>query len=317
MIDENSHFMAILTAIGEAKQANANALGIPWVISEMGIGDANGIDPVPLREQKALINERRRAPINQLKIDPDNDSMIVAEHVIPANVGGFWIRELGLYDDEGDLIAVANCPPTFKPELSQGSVRTQVVRINILVSSTKNIQLKVDPAVVLATREYVDKALVRASQTEAEEGKEKTKVMTPERTAQAIAALGLKLGTTPGTAVAADDPRLGAGGVGVDQTWQAMTASRSLSTMYTNTTDKPIMVLISVMNNPSGSSASTVSISLEVNGVQIFRETSVARPGAGYDPQYVTLQAIIPPGATYRALHATANTSIVTWSELR
>lgn len=316
MIDENSHFMAILTAIGEAKQANANALGIPWVISEMGVGDANGIDPVPLREQTALINERRRAPVNQLKIDPDIDSMIVAEHVIPANVGGFWIRELGLYDDEGDLIAVANCPPTFKPELSQGSVRTQVVRINILVSSTKNIQLKVDPAVVLATREYVEKALVRASQTEAEEGKEKTKVMTPERTAQAIAALGLKLGTTPGRAVAADDPRLGAGGVGVDQTWQVMTASRSLNTTYTNTTDKPIMISV-VLSHAigSGQQTSAGAVGVYIGGKNVFNTWSIASPGA--PAATLSAQLLVPAGTTYNISASVQGLSIRNWSELR
>lgn len=316
MIDENSHFMAILTAIGEAKQANANALGIPWVISEMGVGDANGIDPVPLREQTALINERRRAPVNQLKIDPNIDSMIVAEHVIPANVGGFWIRELGLYDDEGDLIAVANCPPTFKPELSQGSVRTQVVRINILVSSTKSIQLKVDPAVVLATREYVDKALVRASQTEAEEGKEKTKVMTPERTAQAIAALGLKLGTTPGTAVAADDPRLAAGGVGVDQTWQAMTASRSLNTTYTNPTDKPIMISVVLSRiAASGQQASAGAVIVVIGGTNAFDVWSIVEAGA---PSVIySAQLLVPAGTTYAVSSGVQGLVIRSWSELR
>ncbi|MDR8014101.1 phage tail protein [Ectopseudomonas guguanensis] len=156
MADQNSQYMAILTAVGEAKQANATALGVPWVISQLGVGDAGGAEPQPDRLQTALINERRRAPLNQLSVDPNNASIIIAEQVIPEDVGGWWIREIGLYDEAGDLVAVANCPPTFKPELSQGSGRTQVVRLNILVSSTQNIQLKIDPAVVLATRAYCD-----------------------------------------------------------------------------------------------------------------------------------------------------------------
>ncbi|RHW21698.1 phage tail protein [Pseudomonas jilinensis] len=160
MTDQNSQFMAILTAVGEAKQANANALGIPWVITQMGVGDANGTDPDPNRLQTSLINERRRAPLNRLDIDPNNDAIIIAEQVIPENVGGWWIREIGLYDEDNDLVAVANCPPTFKPELSQGSGRTQVVRLNILVSSTEYIQLKIDPSVVLATRAYADSLIV-------------------------------------------------------------------------------------------------------------------------------------------------------------
>lgn len=156
MIDQNSQFQAILTAIGEAKQANADALGVPWTFAQMGVGDANGTDPFPDRLQTKLINERRRAPLNQLKPDPKNAGIIIAEQVIPENVGGFWIREIGLYDTDGDLVAVANCAPTFKPLLTQGSGRTQIIRMNLIVSSLANIVLKIDPAVVLATREFVE-----------------------------------------------------------------------------------------------------------------------------------------------------------------
>ncbi|WP_411014205.1 phage tail protein, partial [Salmonella sp. ZJHZ21_0024] len=91
-------FFAILTAVGEAKQANADALGIAWQITQLGVGDANGTEPIPDREQTALINERRRAPLNQLSVDPQNAAIIIAEQVIPAEVGGWWIREIGLYD---------------------------------------------------------------------------------------------------------------------------------------------------------------------------------------------------------------------------
>jgi phage gp16-like protein len=156
MIDANSQFFAILTNVGMAKQANADALGIPWLITQMGVGDANGTDPIPSATQTKLINEWRRKPLNQLKVDPNNPAVIIAEQIIPADEGGKWIREMGLYDADGDLVAVANCAPSFKPLLSQGSGRTQVVRMNFVVTSTGNITLKIDPAVVLATREYVD-----------------------------------------------------------------------------------------------------------------------------------------------------------------
>ncbi len=156
MIDSNSQFFAILTAVGEAKQANANALGVPWKLTQLGVGDANDTDPIPNRLQTKLINERRRALLNQLKIDPVNPSVLVAEQVIPADVGGWWVREIGLYDSDGDLVAVANCAPSFKPLLAQGSGRTQIVRMNFIVSSITNVVLKIDPAIVLATREYVD-----------------------------------------------------------------------------------------------------------------------------------------------------------------
>ncbi|WP_433770904.1 phage tail protein [Pseudomonas putida] len=156
MIDQNSQFLAILTNIGIAKQAKADALGTPWKITHMGVGDANGTEPQPSAAQTALINERRRAPLNQLKVDPVNAGIIVAEQVIPEDVGGWWIREIGLYDSDNDLVAVANCAPSFKPLLTQGSGRTQVVRMNLIVSNASNVELKIDPSVVLATRAYVD-----------------------------------------------------------------------------------------------------------------------------------------------------------------
>ncbi|WP_332762547.1 phage tail protein [Pseudomonas koreensis] len=166
MIDANSQFFAILTNVGMAKQANADALGIPWLITQMGVGDANpsGLadppNPVPSASQTKLLNEWRRKPLNQLKIDPVNPAVIIAEQIISADEGGKWIREIGLYDADGDLVAVANCAPSFKPLLSQGSGRTQIVRMNFIVTSTGNIQLKIDPAIVLASRAYVDAAIL-------------------------------------------------------------------------------------------------------------------------------------------------------------
>ncbi|MGG5288472.1 phage tail protein [Pseudomonas shirazensis] len=161
MVDQNSQFYAILTNVGAAKQANADALGIAWKITQMGLGDANGSDPTPNATQVSLINEWRRAPLNQLKVDDKNSAVIVAEQVIPAEVGGRWIREIALYDADGDMVAVANCAPTYKPLLSQGSGRIQVVRMNLVVSSASNVQLKIDPSVVLATREWVTEELAR------------------------------------------------------------------------------------------------------------------------------------------------------------
>lgn len=162
MIDSNSQFFAILTAVGEAKQANATALGTPWTFKEMAIGDANGTDPIPNRTQTKLINEWRRAPVNQVRTDPANPNIIITEQVIPPDVGGRWIREIGLLDADGDLVAVANCAPSFKPLLAQGTGKTQVIRMNFIVANTAQIVLKIDPAVVLATREYVDNAVIEA-----------------------------------------------------------------------------------------------------------------------------------------------------------
>ncbi|WP_256665131.1 phage tail protein [Pseudomonas sp. SLFW] len=160
MIDQNSQFFAILTNVGAAKQANADALGVAWKITHMGVGDANNTDPQPSANQTHLINEWRRAPVNTLKIDPVNSAIIVAEQIIPADVGGRWIREIGLYDADGDLVAVANCAPSFKPLLAQGSGRTQIVRLNLLVSNSSRVELRIDPSVVLATRKYVEDFII-------------------------------------------------------------------------------------------------------------------------------------------------------------
>lgn len=159
MIDQTSQFFAMLTAVGEAKHANAIALGVDWMFTDMGVGDANGANPIPDRQQTQLINEWRRAPLNQIRVDAANPNVVITEQIIPADVGGKWIREIGLYDIDGDLVAVANCAPSFKPLLSQGSGKTQVVRMNFIVTSAASIVLKIDPAVVLATREYVDQKI--------------------------------------------------------------------------------------------------------------------------------------------------------------
>lgn len=148
-------YFAILTDRGEAKLANAQALGTQVQYSHMAVGDGNGNLPVPDRLQPALVREQYRAGLNELKVDPLNASQIIAELVIPENIGGWWIREMGIYDADGDLVAVANCPPSYKPQLAEGSGRTQVLRIVLIVSSTAAVQLKIDPSVVLATREYV------------------------------------------------------------------------------------------------------------------------------------------------------------------
>ena len=149
-------YFGILTKIGEAKEANAKALGVPVKIAEMEVGDGGGVLPVPDREQTSLIGSKHRAPINRIFVDPSNPAWLVVEQVIPEQFGGWWARELGLRDADGDLIAVSNCPPTYKPQMAEGSARTQVVRMVLQVSSTNNFTLKIDPAVVLATRGYVD-----------------------------------------------------------------------------------------------------------------------------------------------------------------
>lgn len=152
-------YFAIPTDAGQAKIANAIALGVPLKITQMAVGDGNGQPVTPTPAQTALVREKRRAPLNTLFQDPLNQAQLVAEQIIPEDVGDWWIREVGIFSEDGTLIAVANCPDTYKPLLSSGAGRTQVIRLVLTVSDTSAVELKIDPAVVLATRQYVDRSV--------------------------------------------------------------------------------------------------------------------------------------------------------------
>jgi len=149
-------FYTILTDVGQAKLANAIAMGQTIDITELAVGDGNGALPVPETSRTALVNEVRRAPINLSEVDDQNPNWVVVEQVLPPDVGGWTIREIGVYDIDGDLIGYGNYPETYKPVLAEGSSRTQTIRFVMEVSDTQAITLKVDPSVVLATRGYAD-----------------------------------------------------------------------------------------------------------------------------------------------------------------
>lgn len=174
-------FYTLLTDTGQAKLANAVALGGTIEIAELAIGDGNGSLPAPDSSATALVNEVRRAPINASQTDPDNPSWVVVEQILPPDVGGWTIREIGIYDVDGDLIGIGNYPETYKPVLAEGSSRTQTVRFVLEVSDTSAVTLKVDPSVVLATREYVDDRTQIADQTEVNAGDDDTKIVTAKK----------------------------------------------------------------------------------------------------------------------------------------
>lgn len=156
----SSKYYVIFTNIGMAKLANATALGSQLKITHMAVGDGAGVVPDPKESQTTLINECYRAQLNSLSIDKTNANQIIAELVLPETVGGWYVRETGLYDEDGDLIAVANAPESYKPQLQEGAGRSQVVKMVLIVSNTDAVTLKIDPAVVLATRQYVDELAI-------------------------------------------------------------------------------------------------------------------------------------------------------------
>lgn len=152
-------FYTLLTNIGIAKMANATALGTTVQLTHIAVGDGNGNPITPLQTAITLTNEVWRSVVNGINIDPDNPNWIVAEGYIPSTSGGFTVREVGLFDIDGDLIAIGSYPDTYKPTLASGSAKDLYIKVIIEVSNATSVTLKVDPAVILASRKYVDDAL--------------------------------------------------------------------------------------------------------------------------------------------------------------
>ncbi|HBR5276945.1 phage tail protein [Klebsiella pneumoniae] len=147
-------FKSLITVAGSEKIAAAIVSGEKVIFSQMSVGDGGGSATTPSDGQTALVNERFRTQLNSLKLS-DTENIIIAEMIIPPEVGGFTIREAALFDDSGACMAVANVPETYKPALAEGSGRFTILRIWLAVSSTEAVELVVDPGIVLATVEDV------------------------------------------------------------------------------------------------------------------------------------------------------------------
>ncbi|EPL7593404.1 phage tail protein [Enterobacter hormaechei] len=162
----STKFKTVITTAGAAKLAAATAPGGRKVnITTMAVGDGGGKLPVPDAGQTGLIHEVWRHTLNKISQDKRNSNYIIAELVIPPEVGGFWMRELGLYDDAGTLIAVANMAESYKPALAEGSVRSQTCRMVIIVSSVASVALTIDTTTVMATQDYVDDKIAEHEQS--------------------------------------------------------------------------------------------------------------------------------------------------------
>ena len=162
----STKFRTVITTAGAAKLAAATAPGGRKVnITTMAVGDGGGKLPVPDAGQTGLIHEVWRHTLNKISQDKRNSNYIIAELVIPPEVGGFWMRELGLYDDAGTLIAVANMAESYKPALAEGSGRSQTCRMVIIVSSVASVALAIDTTTVMATQDYVDDKIAEHEQS--------------------------------------------------------------------------------------------------------------------------------------------------------
>ncbi|KKF38936.1 phage tail protein [Hafnia alvei] len=158
-------YKAVLTTVGAAKIAAATAGGAKINLTQMAVGDGGGSLPTPVPTQTKLIAEKHRAALNKVIVDPKKKNYLVAELVIPPEIGGFWMRELGLYDDTGALIAVSNMAESYKPLLSEGSGRAQTLRMVVIVSDMDTVNLLIDSSTVLATQKYVDEKLLEHEQS--------------------------------------------------------------------------------------------------------------------------------------------------------
>lgn len=152
-------YRALLTDQGKALLANAAATGQKLEITQMAVGDGGGSATQPSESQTRLVNEKRRAVLNSLQVNADSGNQVIAEQVIPEDTGGWWIRELGLYDKNGVLVAVANTPDTYKPLLAEGAGRTQVVRMVLLVKGDASAVIVADKTAVLVSRDTLDAAI--------------------------------------------------------------------------------------------------------------------------------------------------------------
>ncbi len=162
----STKFKTVITTAGAAKLAAATAPGGRKVnITTMAVGDGGGKLSVPDAGQTGLIHEVWRHALNKISQDKRNSNYIIAELVIPPEVGGFWMRELGLYDDAGTLIAVANMAESYKPALAEGSGRSQTCRMVIIVSSVASVALTIDTTTVMATQDYVDDKIAEHEQS--------------------------------------------------------------------------------------------------------------------------------------------------------
>ncbi|MBY6915495.1 phage tail protein [Clostridium botulinum] len=153
---QEENFGSILTNIGKAKVANATLLNGNIALKTLKVGDSNGTYYNPTEDQVELRNTVYECAVGAIKIDTNNPNWITVETLLPGNIGGFTIREVGLFDADGDMIVVGKYPETYKPLIENGASKDINVRIIFEVSNTENVTLNTNPSVIIATKEDVN-----------------------------------------------------------------------------------------------------------------------------------------------------------------
>ena len=291
----------LLTASGINKLLKTASDGSKIALKEVVVSDYDG----ELSEQTASIpNEKYRGAINAITIDESDSNILDVDAVIPPEVGGFYIKTAGIYCDDGSLFAVARLADTYKPLLSEGSSKDITLNFKLqIANASESIILKVDNNIVLATRKWCEKMFLKI--------KDKIDAYTKKESDNKFAlkddlpelATETKTGVTKlkniinakQTDVAVTEKAVSdfvqshtPPALGVAQSWSDVTSSRDTNITYTNSTDKPIMVMISGEPNMEG------DLFIFVNGVKIFTQEldSMAETSISF---------IVPPKATYRA----------------
>ena len=293
-------YFSLLTATGANLLINAVANKTPVKLSKIAVSDS---EIAPSEAAARLEDTKHEFAINSLTRDPQNPSILNIEGVIPSNVGGFNIRKFAIFTQSGEMFAVGRVPLSYKPALNQGAGSDLVFKIRILIGNVSNIELKVDSGVVLATRDWSEKTFQKLTDvidtyTKKESDKKfALKDDLPELATEAKAGITkLKNSVTSKAEDAAVTEKAVVDFVqshtppalGIDQSWRDVTSLRDTNITYTNTTDKPIMVLISGEPNMEG------DLFIFVNGVKIYTQEldSMAETSISF---------IVPPKATYRA----------------
>lgn len=150
-------YKTILTNYGRQRMAQAEASGVPINLVAVAVGDGGGNPTTPSETQTQLVREVYRTAPNRVYQDPTNPMLFTVEMLVPASVGGFTIREIGAFDDNGGLFTVANTPDVYKPQGdgSEGSYGDTAIRMQFLVTNASVVTLQVDPNVVVATQSWI------------------------------------------------------------------------------------------------------------------------------------------------------------------
>ena len=277
-----SNYQTLITNIGLAKLADATASGNTVTLTELAVGDGNGVAVTPDADMSGLVNEVWSGPINSISTDQANPSHLNIECIIPTSVGGWWMREVGIFDDEGDLIIIANYPDTHKTLLEDGAAAEFRMMVIAEFTNADTITLQIDPAIVMASKEYVDKSIADIP---------------------AVDLSGYATTTYVNDAIAS------APSLGVNQSWQDVTDQREIGIIYTNTTDKPIFINLSLYQ----SGTYDVTLWLEIDGVPGIGKTEYNDSEGGVA---LSLYSIIPAGSQYEVKKGSFGT-LSTWHELR